>query len=208
MAPDRRLRNRLTVLALLGVIGVMVGLDVAAVPLYRLFCAVTGYNGTTQRAEEAPSAELKDRLVTVRFNADIAADLGWEFRPLVTSVQLHPGEERTVAYRAVNKSHEGITGTATYNVTPTKVGLYFDKIQCFCFTRQHLGPGESKDLTVTFFVDPDIASDPNTRDVDTITLSYTMFRAKEQDPQGSENTSTGARPSVATAPPPPQTNPQ
>jgi len=208
MAPDRRLRNRLTVLALLGVIGVMVGLDVAAVPLYRLFCAVTGYNGTTQRAEEAPSAELKDRLVTVRFNADIAADLGWEFRPLVTSVQLHPGEERTVAYRAVNKSHEGITGTATYNVTPTKVGLYFDKIQCFCFTRQHLGPGESKDLTVTFFVDPDIASDPNTRDVDTITLSYTMFRAKEQDPQGSENTSTGARPSVAAAPPPPQTNPQ
>jgi len=208
MAPDRRRRNRLTVLALLGVIGVMVGLDIAAVPLYRLFCAVTGYNGTTQRAEEAPSAELKDRLVTVRFNADIAADLGWEFRPLVTSVQLHPVEERTIAYRAVNKSHEGITGTATYNVTPTKVGLYFDKIQCFCFTRQHLDPGESKDLTVTFFVDPDIASDPNTRDVDTITLSYTMFRAKEQDPQGSENTSTGARPSVAAAPPPPPTNPQ
>jgi cytochrome c oxidase assembly protein subunit 11 len=208
MAPDRRRRNRITVLALLGVIGVMVGLDVAAVPLYRLFCAVTGYNGTTQRAEEAPSAELKDRLVTVRFNADIAADLGWEFRPLVASVQVHPGEERTVAYRAVNKSREGITGTATYNVTPTKVGLYFDKIQCFCFTRQHLDPGESKDLTVTFFVDPDIASDPNTRDVDTITLSYTMFRAKEQDPQGSENTSTGARPSVAAAPPPPPTNPQ
>jgi len=208
MAPDRRRRNRLTVLALLGVIGVMVGLDIAAVPLYRLFCAVTGYNGTTQRAEEAPSAELKDRLVTVRFNADIAADLGWEFRPLVTSVQLHPGEERTIAYRAVNKSREGITGTATYNVTPTKVGLYFDKIQCFCFTRQHLDPGEIKDLTVTFFVDPDIASDPNTRDVDTITLSYTMFRAKEQDPQGSENTSTGARPSVAAAPPPPPTNPQ
>jgi len=208
MAPDRRLRNRLTVLALLGVIGVMVGLDVAAVPLYRLFCAVTGYNGTTQRAAEAPAAEIKDRLVTVRFNADIAADLDWEFRPLVASVQLHPGEERTIAYRAVNKSREGVTGTATYNVTPTKVGLYFDKIQCFCFTRQHLDPGESKDLTVTFFVDPDIASDPNTRDVDTITLSYTMFRAKEQDTQGSENNSAAARPSVAAAPAPPPTNPQ
>jgi cytochrome c oxidase assembly protein subunit 11 len=207
MTPDRRRRNRITVLALLGVIGVMVGLDVAAVPLYRLFCAVTGYNGTTQRAKEAPSAELEDRLVTVRFNADIAPDLAWEFRPAVASVQVHPGEERTVAYHAVNKSREGVTGTATYNVTPSKVGLYFDKIQCFCFTRQHLDPGESKDLTVTFFVDPDIASDPNTRDINTITLSYTMFRAKEQDPQGSESNS-ASRPSVAAAPLRPQASQQ
>jgi cytochrome c oxidase assembly protein subunit 11 len=208
MASDRRRRNRITVLALMGVIGVMVGLDIAAVPLYRLFCAVTGYNGTTQRAAEAPTAEVSGKLVTVRFNADIAPDVGWEFRPLVASVQVHPGEERTVAYRAVNKSREGVTGTATYNVTPNKVGLYFEKIQCFCFTRQHLEPGESKDLTVTFFVDPDIATDPNTSDVDTITLSYTMFRAKEQEPQqGSENT-TAARPSVAAAPSRPQSNPQ
>jgi len=207
MAPDRRRRNRITVLALLGVIGVMVGLDVAAVPLYRLFCAVTGYNGTTRRAEEAPATELKNKLVTVRFNADIAADLAWEFRPLVNSVQVHPGEERTVAYRALNKSREPVTGTATYNVTPAKVGLYFDKIQCFCFTRQHLDPGESKELTVTFFVDPDIASDPNTRDVDTITLSYTMFRAERQDPQGSEN-GAPARSSVAAAPAPTQSSNQ
>ena len=92
-------------------------------------------------------------------------------------------------------------------MTPNKVGLYFDKIQCFCFTRQHLEPGESKDLSVTFFVDPDIATDPNTRDVDTITLSYTMFRAKEQEQQGSENTA-AARPSVAAAPSRPQSNPQ
>ncbi len=205
MTPDRRRRNRITVVALLVIVGAMVGLDIAAVPLYRLFCAVTGYNGTTRRAEEAPSAELKDRLVTVRFNADIAPDLGWEFRPLVTSVQVHPGEERTVAYSAVNQTREPVTGTATYNVTPAKVGLYFNKIQCFCFTRQHLDPGESKELTVTFFVDPDIATDPNTRDVDTITLSYTMFRAKEQDPQGSANTAVAARPSIAAAPRP---NPQ
>src|ERR1700681_4165945 len=157
MAPARRRRNRITVLSLLGVLGVMVGLDIAAVPLYRLFCAATGYNSTTQRAAEAPAQVLGDKLVTVRFNAEIASDLGWEFRPLVASVAVHPGEERTVAYRAVNKSREGVTGTATYNVTPAKVGLYFDKIQCFCFTRQHLDPGESKDLTVTFFVDPDIA---------------------------------------------------
>ena len=208
MAPDRRRRNRITVLALLGVIGVMVGLDVAAVPLYRLFCAVTGYNGTTRRAEEAPATELKNKLVTVRFNADIAADLAWEFRPLVNSVQVHPGEERTVAYRALNKSRGPVTGTATYNVTPAKVGLYFDKIQCFCFTRQHLDPGESKELTVTFFVDPDIASDPNTRDVDTITLSYTMFRTKEPGPGASEHDPAAVRPSVAAAPGHSQTNPQ
>jgi cytochrome c oxidase assembly protein subunit 11 len=206
MPPDRR-RNRITVLALLGIVGVMVGLDIASVPLYRLFCAVTGYNGTTQRAEEAPAEELRGRVVTVRFDANIAPDLGWEFRPEVNSVQVHPGEERTVAYRAVNTSREPVTGTATYNVTPSKVGIYFDKIQCFCFTRQHLDPGESKELTVTFFVDPDIATDPNTRDLDTITLSYTMFRAKEQDPQSSESTDT-ARPSVAATPAAPQLNKQ
>jgi cytochrome c oxidase assembly protein subunit 11 len=199
MAPDRRRRNRITVLALLGIVGVMVGLDIASVPLYRLFCAVTGYNGTTQRAEEAPATELKNAVVTVRFDANVSPELGWEFQA-PAPVRLHPGEERTVAYRAVNKSGEPLTGTATYNVTPAKVGIYFDKIQCFCFTRQHLDPGESKELTVTFFVDPDIATDPSTRDVDTITLSYTMFRA---EPQASDNGAV-ARPTVAAAPAPAQ----
>lgn len=206
MTPDRRRRNRITVMALLGIVGVMVGLDIAAVPLYRLFCAVTGYNGTTQRAEVAPTEEVKGRLVTVRFDANIAPELDWQFVP-PAPVKVHPGEEQTVAYRAVNTSREPITGTATYNVTPAKVGLYFDKIQCFCFTRQHLDPGESKELTVTFFVDPDIATDPNTRDVDTITLSYTMFRAKDQAPQSSESND-DARPSVAATPSTPQLNKQ
>ena len=205
MATDRRRRNRNTVVALLGIVGVMVGLDIAAVPLYRLFCAVTGYNGTTQRAENAPVEEVAGRVVTVRFDANTAPDLGWTFTP-PAPVEVHPGEEHTVAYRAVNTSREGITGTATYNVTPSKVGLYFDKIQCFCFTLQHLDPGESKALTVTFFVDPDIATDPNTRDVDTITLSYTMFRAKDREPQGSE--SAGARPAVAATSGPAEQNKQ
>jgi len=187
MRGDRRRRNRVTVAALLGIVGTMVGLDIAAVPLYRLFCQATGYGGTTQRAERAPANEVAGKIVTVRFNAETAPDLGWEFRPLVPSVQVHPGEERTVAYRAVNHTSEPVTGTATYNVTPEKIGLYFDKIQCFCFTKQHLNPGESADLAVTFFVDPDIASDPNTRDVDTITLSYTMFRTKTQDSPAAEN---------------------
>jgi len=180
MERDLGRRKRVTVLALLGVLGVMVGLDVAAVPLYRLFCAVTGYGGTTQRAASAPGSESA-RLITVRFNAVASDDLGWRFEPEVLSVQVHPGEEKRVAYRAVNENRAPVIGTATYNVTPAKAGVYFDKIQCFCFTKQKLAPGESADLWVSFFVDPDILTDPNTRDVDTITLSYTMFRAPDQN---------------------------
>ena len=172
-------RQRVTVAALLGVLTLMLGLVAASVPLYRLFCQATGYGGTTQRAEAAPKNEVADRVVTVRFDADQAPDLGWEFRPLQLSVQVHPGEEKVIAYRAVNKSGHAETGTATFNVTPVKAGIYFDKLQCFCFTKQHLEAGQSADLSVSFFVDPAIVDDPNTRDVDTITLSYTMFRAKE-----------------------------
>jgi cytochrome c oxidase assembly protein subunit 11 len=177
----RRRRNGLTVGALMGVLAVMFGLVAFSVPLYRLFCQATGYGGTTQRATAAPDREVADRLVTVRFDAQTAPGLPWEFRPLQASVRVHPGEEKVVAYRAVNHGSEPVTGTATFNVTPVKAGIYFDKVQCFCFTKQHLKPGESADLTVSFFVDPDILDDPNTRDVDTITLSYTMFRAKNED---------------------------
>jgi len=173
-------RNRKTVLALLAVLGVMGGLVAASVPLYRLFCAATGYEGTTQRASVAPAAEVKDRLITVRFNAETAPDLPWSFQPEQLQVRVHPGEQKLIAYRAVNRSAEPITGKATYNVTPSKAGLYFDKLQCFCFSEQYLAPGQSAQLTVSFFVDPDIVKDPNTADVDTITLSYTMFRSKTE----------------------------
>ena len=178
----RRPGHRLTVGALLGVLTVMLGLTAASVPLYRLFCQATGYGGTTQRASAAPAREVKGRLITVRFDADQAPDLGWEFRPLQMAVQVHPGEEKVIAYRAVNRTSQPVTGTATFNVTPVKAGIYFDKLQCFCFTKQHLEPGQSADLAVSFFVDPEIADDPNTRDVDTITLSYTMFRANGDEP--------------------------
>lgn len=174
-----RNRNSATVLALLAVVAVMGGLVAASVPLYRLFCAATGYGGTTQRASAAPADEVAGRLVTVRFNAETAPDLPWEFRPEQLQVKVHPGEEKIVAFHAVNRSAEPITGTASYNVTPNKAGLYFDKVQCFCFSKQYLAPGQSAELTVSFFVDPDIVKDPNTADIDTITLSYTMFRAKE-----------------------------
>jgi cytochrome c oxidase assembly protein subunit 11 len=139
---------------------------------------LTGYGGTTQRAASAPAHEVEGRWITVRFDASTAPDLDWEFHPLQASVRVHPGEEKVIAYRAVNRSKMPLTGTATFNVTPTKAGIYFDKLQCFCFTKQHLAAGEGADLTVSFFVDPDIVTDPETADVDTITLSYTMFRAK------------------------------
>jgi len=207
MADPKRRRIRLTVLSLLGILAVMVGLDSAAVPLYRLFCQATGYNGTTQRAEKAPDQEVANRVITVRFNASVAADLPWEFRPLVTSVRVHPGEEKTISYRAINNGSVPITGTATHNVTPDKAGLYFDKIQCFCFTQQYLKAGESADLFVTFFVDPDIVKDAGTRDVDTITLSYTMFKSKTQGGPTAENAGR-TPPSVAAAEPaaPPQSH--
>ena len=169
-------RNGTTVVLLAAVVCGMVGLSFASVPLYRLFCQATGFGGTTQRAAAAPD-EVAGALVTVRFDAQTAPDLGWEFRPLEGAVRLHPGERREVLFRATNRSAETVTGTATFNVTPTKTGIYFDKLQCFCFTEQALKPGESRDMGVVFFVDPDLLSDPNTSDVRTITLSYTMFRA-------------------------------
>jgi cytochrome c oxidase assembly protein subunit 11 len=192
----RSRRNGTTVALLAAVVCGMVGLSFASVPLYRLFCQATGFGGTTQRAAAAPDA-IVGALVTVRFDAQTAPDLGWEFRPLESAVRLHPGEQREVLFRATNHTAETVTGTATFNVTPTKTGIYFDKLQCFCFNEQQLKPGESRDMGVVFFVDPDLLTDPNTSDVRTITLSYTMFRA----PQGD-------RPNAAASPqsPTPQVN--
>jgi cytochrome c oxidase assembly protein subunit 11 len=182
-------RHTTTVVLLLAVLAGMGGLTAAAVPLYRVFCAATGFGGATERASAAP-ADVSKGIVTVRFNTEIDAGLDWEFRPLVDEVQVHPGEQTQVFFRAKNLSSHGITGRAVYNVTPTKAGIYFDKLQCFCFTEQHLAPGQSADLTVSFFVDPDIVTDVNTKDVDTITLSYTMFHAKTGDVKSSALTST------------------
>jgi cytochrome c oxidase assembly protein subunit 11 len=174
----RRGRNGATAVLLVSVVAGMVGLSFASVPLYRLFCQSTGLGGTTQRAA-APPAKAAAALVTIRFDAETAPDLGWEFRPLQSSVTVHPGEKQQIFYRAVNKTGIPVTGSATFNVTPAKAGIYFDKLQCFCFSEQHLAAGGSADMGVTFFVDPDILTDPNTSDVRTITLSYTMFRARE-----------------------------
>ena len=194
--PTNRRRNATTVLLLAAVVVGMVGLSFASVPLYRLFCQATGFGGTTQRATVAPG-EVAGAIVTVRFDSETATDLPWDFRPLVRSVQVHPGEQREVFFRAVNHSAAPVTGTATFNVTPTKAGIYFDKLQCFCFTEQRLGPGESRDMGVRFFVDPDLLKDPNTTDVHTITLSYTMFRKPDADPPAKPSAAAGSRGAAA-----------
>jgi cytochrome c oxidase assembly protein subunit 11 len=167
-------RNRRTALMLASVIAGMLGLTAASVPLYRLFCQVTGYGGTTQRAEAAPG-EVRGGPIAVAFNADVAPDLPWSFRPLQRRIEVRPGEERLAFYEAVNRSDGPIVGTAVFNVTPFKVGSYFSKIQCFCFDEQTLGPGERAELGVSFFVDPAILDDPDARSVREITLSYTFF---------------------------------
>jgi cytochrome c oxidase assembly protein subunit 11 len=174
----RRRRNGATVLLLVSVVAGMVGMSFASVPLYRLFCSATGFGGTTQRAGAAP-AWIAPGLITVRFEAQIAPGLDWEFRSLKDEISVHPGAQNQVFFRAVNRTTASVTARAIYNVTPTKAGIYFDKLQCFCFSSQILGPGESVDMGVTFFVDPDILTDPSTSEVRSITLSYTMFRGPE-----------------------------
>jgi len=192
-----RRRNRTTFITLMALAFGMVGLAYASVPLYQLFCQVTGYGGTTQRAEAAPGTVL-DREVVVRFNADVNSGLPWSFRPVQKEVRVKLGETAIVSYRAENRGREPVTGTAVFNVTPEKTGAYFNKIECFCFTEQVLNPGEAVDMPVAFFVDPALAGDPNTGDVKTITLSYTFFRAKT-GAASSTKERTAARPGEAGA---------
>jgi cytochrome c oxidase assembly protein subunit 11 len=158
----------------------MAGLAYASVPLYRIFCQVTGFGGTTMRADAVPGPVL-EREMTVRFDANVA-DLPWSFQPEVRLTRVKLGENGLVYYRAVNRSSVAIVGTATYNVTPEKAGPYFAKIACFCFTEQRLEPGEAIDMPVSFFVDPALADDPNMEEVGTITLSYTFFKVRDRSP--------------------------
>jgi len=178
-------RHRRLALVLVAGVAAMIGLTYASVPFYRIFCQVTGFGGYTQRADHAPSAAL-DRMVTVRFNADVNVGLPWLFAPLQREMRVHVGETAMAYYRAQNLAGRRVTGQATFNVTPDKAGLYFTKIACFCFNEQTLEPGQSVDMPVTFFVDPKLASDPKMADVQTITLSYTFFRAVDDGAQTSQ----------------------
>jgi cytochrome c oxidase assembly protein subunit 11 len=172
----RRSGSKVLGIALAGVVGGMLALSFAAVPLYRVFCAVTGYGGTPQIGM-AESASVSNQRVTVRFDAVTSPELPWRFAPEQQQVTLRLGDEQVAFYRARNEAKTPVTGIAVYNVTPDKVGRYFHKTACFCFNEQTLAPGQSMQMPVSFWVDPAIATDPSTRDVKTITLSYSFFRS-------------------------------
>ena len=167
--------NGLILVVLLGVVAGMGGLAFASVPLYRMFCAATGYGGTPKIGGVSPGAV--DQNITIRFNADTNPGLPWKFRPAQNEVRVALGEDKLAIYTARNQAQTTVTGVALYNVTPEKAAKYFHKTACFCFNEQSLTAGQEMDFPVSFWVDPAIATDPNTADVREITLSYTFFRA-------------------------------
>jgi cytochrome c oxidase assembly protein subunit 11 len=176
-AETLRRRNRRLGLVVGGGVACMVGLAFASVPLYTMFCQATGYNGTVQTGGPAAPGATGGRVLTIRFNATTHPGLPWRFSPESPSVSLREGEEGMGFYRAENLADRPVTGIATYNVTPEVVGKYFHKTACFCFNEQTLEPGQRADMPLTFWVDPAIASDPNTSGIRTITISYTFFRS-------------------------------
>jgi cytochrome c oxidase assembly protein subunit 11 len=169
----------------------MVGAAYAAVPFYNWFCRATGFLGTTQVATSAPGNVL-ERKVRIRFDANVTGNLPWRFEPDQTSIDVKIGEVVTVGYTVVNDSTRETVGEASYNVTPPTVGAYFSKINCFCFTEQRLGPGEKRDMTVVFFVDPALVKDPDQDNLNSITLSYTMYAVRPAQPPHVEATPTPA----------------
>ena len=175
---NRERQNRRTALWASGIIVGMLGLTAASVPLYDLFCRVTGYGGTTQVAAAAPDT-VKDHTIRVSFNADRQPDLPWRFQPMQRRMEVKVGENHLAFYEAENRSDVPIVGRAVYNVTPFKVGGYFAKVHCFCFEEQLLMPGERVEMPVSFFVDPAILDDANASGVREITLSYTFFMDEE-----------------------------
>lgn len=180
-AQSSRSNRRVAVIAVMVVAG-MTGFTYASVPLYRIFCQKTGYGGTTQVADKTNAYDMPvlKREMTVRFNTDISSDLPWQFVPEQRSVTLKVGEEKLVYFKAVNNSDKPVTGRAVYNVTPDKMGMYFSKIECFCFTEQTLQPYQSVEMPVQFFIDPQIADDSHLDEVREVTLSYTFFRSEKQ----------------------------
>lgn len=156
----------------------MFGAAYAAVPLYDMFCRLTGFGGTTMRAER-PADRVVDHTLDIRFDANIGPGLPWRFRVDTARQTIRAGETRTMTYQVTNTASEPVTAMATYNVTPLSTGRYFNKLQCFCFTEQTLAPGETREFEVVYFIDPDIVEDEEARSTNTITLSYTFFRQSQ-----------------------------
>lgn len=177
----------------LGLALAMLALGYAAVPLYRLFCQVTGFGGTTQRVSEAEAAavQVSSRTISIRFDANVERGMPWDFRPEQVTDRVAIGARDMAIYIARNDSHLPVTGTATFNVQPEYVGKYFNKIQCFCFTEQRLEPGQQVRMPVLYYVDPAILEDPDAKHVEEITLSYTFHTAKNADANGLDRRGAG-----------------
>ena len=177
-------RDLLVAFACGGFVALMVGVSFAAVPLYSWFCRTTGFGGTTQVAKAAPAelpARISGRTVTVRFDSNVAPGLPWRFEPERRTVDVTLGEVVTVYYAVTNESARTTTGQAGYNVTPPTVGIYFEKINCFCFTQQTMKPGEKREMAVVFYVDPELAKDSEQDTLNNITLSYTFYPVREPE---------------------------
>lgn len=185
--PKRERANRLTAAVCLAFFSGMVGMAYAAVPLYAMFCQITGYGGTTQRVDQY-SDRVLDRKITVRFDANVAGGLPWTFQPVARDVTMNIGETVQAHYVASNLFDKPFAGRATFNVTPEMAGAYFNKVECFCFTDTTLKPGEKIDMPVLFYVDPDIVDVPELKDLTTITLSYTFFPIDAPKPVAASQT--------------------
>jgi cytochrome c oxidase assembly protein subunit 11 len=175
---------RRTVVTCVSVVAGMIGLAYASVPLYDLFCRITGFGGTPL-VGTAEAGTILDETVKVRFDANVSRDLGWRFAAEAPQIEVRIGETQTVFYRVSNPTEEARAGVATFNVTPAIAGQYFVKLQCFCFTENTLAAGETMDSAVMFYIDPAIVEDPAARDISTITLSYTYFPSKNGEPDES-----------------------
>lgn len=163
-----------------GIAAAMLGAAYASVPLYRLFCQVTGFAGTTQVASADTVVEETGVELGIRFDANVAPGMGWDFKPVQVRDRLKIGERKMAFFQATNTNDYPVTGTAVFNVSPDTAGKYFNKIQCFCFTEQTLQPGQTASMPVSYYVDPAILDDPSGKRIDEITLSYTFFPAREQ----------------------------
>ncbi|WP_262030251.1 cytochrome c oxidase assembly protein [Microvirga sp. Mcv34] len=184
----QRKMNR-TAFACVGVVVGMVGLAYASVPLYDLFCKVTGFGGTPI-IRDANGSEVMDRTIAVRFDSNVAPGLNWRFSPEKPEIKVKLGETTTVYYKVTNTGDKPSTGIATYNVQPDLAGTYFSKLECFCFTEQTLQPGESLESAVVFYVDPRLVQDSDVKDLTSLTLSYTYFPSKGGKPVAEVTSST------------------
>lgn len=180
-------RNDAVLVSCLGVVALMTGASYAAVPLYYLFCEVTGFGGTPQRADAAPGSVADAETITVSFDSNVDRSLNWSFKPVQRQVKVKPGEDSLVFYRATNNDTRPVIGHASFNVAPAEVGRYFKKIECFCFQEQRLEPGQSIDMPVSFFVDPAMLKDRENKHITQMTLSYTFYPSAtaQAEPSGS-----------------------